>query len=143
MDSNKDILDNEIEVRKPRSLTKIFAWAQIAALIGTIVDFLMTIFFTEFFGILYWVSNAIGAAMGAITNFLLGRYWVFEAAHQKIGSQAIRYALVSTGSLILNTSGVYLVTEYFNLHYVASKVIIAVLVAISFNFILQKNFVYK
>jgi len=125
------------------SNAKLFASAQVAALIGTAIDFLATIFFTEVFGLIYWVSNAIGAALGAITNFLLGRYWVFDAKDQQITKQAFRYILVSIGSLILNTLGVYLVTEFIGLHYVQSKIIVAVLVAVTYNFILQKNYVYK
>ncbi len=135
---------SEIEKRAPKkSLSKLFLSAQVAAIIGTAVDFLATIFFTEVFGILYWVSNALGAALGAITNFLLGRYWVFDAQHQKVSGQAFRYALVSAGSLVLNTLGVYLLTENFAVDYRISKMIIAVIVAVSYNFILQKTFVYK
>lgn len=137
-----DPLDVEEDAPK-KSLSKLFLSAQVAALIGTAVDFLATIFFTEVFGILYWVSNAMGAALGALTNFLLGRYWVFDAQHQKVTGQAFRYVLVSAGSLILNTLGVYLLTENFAMDYRISKMIIAVIVAVSYNFILQKTFVYK
>ena len=126
-----------------KSLPKLFLSAQVAALIGTAVDFLATIFFTEVFGILYWVSNAMGAALGALTNFLLGRYWVFDGKHRKIYHQAFRYVLVSAGSLILNTLGVYLLTDTYGLYYVWSKVIVAIFVAVTYNFILQKNYVYK
>jgi putative flippase GtrA len=134
----------DVEKRAPKkSLSKLFFSAQIAAFVGTAVDFLATIFFTEFFGILYWVSSAMGAALGALTNFLLGRYWVFEAKHRKLYGQAFRYVLVSAGSLILNTLGVILLTDGFGLFYVWSKVIIAIIVAVTYNFILQKNFVYK
>jgi len=126
-----------------KGLLKLFASAQLAALAGTAVDFAATIFFTELFGIIYWVSNALGAALGAVTNFLLGRYWVFEAGDQQMTGQIFRYILVSVGSLILNTLGVFLLTEYFQLYYVWSKVIVAVLVAVTYNFILQKNYVYK
>ena len=136
-------ISNSNKNSSPRSLSKLFLWAQGAAIIGTVVDFLGTLFFTEIVGILYWISNAMGAALGAITNFLLGRYFVFDAKHQKIQTQAFRYVLVSTGSLILNTAGVYFLTETFKFHYMGSKVIVAVIVAVTFNFFLQKNYVYK
>jgi putative flippase GtrA len=128
---------------KKRSPIKLFIWAQGAAIVGTGVDFLATIFFTEVFGIRYWISNAMGAALGAISNFLLGRYMVFDAKHQRIQTQAFRYILVSAGSLILNTLGVYFLTETFAFHYVWSKSIVAIFIAVTFNFILQKNYVYK
>ncbi len=136
-------LNSDNKTPPPRSLLKLFIWAQGAAIIGTVVDFLATILFTEVIGVLYWISNAIGAAFGAITNFLLGRYWVFEAKHRKIEVQAFRYFLVSVGSLILNTLGVIFLTEFFEFHYVWSKVIVAIIIAVTFNFFLQKNYVYK
>ena len=136
-------MSNAKTPKQKKSLTKLFAAAQVAALAGTLVDFAATFFFTEVLGILYWVSNAMGAALGAITNFLLGRYWVFEAKEGKIEQQAFRYVLVSAGSLLLNTAGVYFITEFFGLHYMWSKVIVAVIVAVTYNFILQKNYVYK
>ncbi len=131
------------DLSEKQSLPRLFASAQVAALIGTAVDFLVTIFLTEVVGIYYVISNAIGAALGAVTNFLLGRYWVFDSTKRKIQHQAFRYALVSLGSLILNTLGVYLVTEYFGLDYKLSKVIVAIIIAVTFNFFLQKNYVYK
>lgn len=126
-----------------RSLSHLFLSAQVAALIGTVVDFLIVILLTELAEIWYVFSNAIGATCGAITNFLLGRYWVFSATEKKIYHQAFRYFLVALGSMLLNTLGVYLLTEYTSLHYIFSKVIIAIIVAVTFNFFLQKNFVFK
>ena len=81
--------------------------------------------------------------MGAVTNFLLGRYWVFNAADQVISQQASRYAVVSLGSVLLNTFGVYLLTENSSLDYKLSKVIVAVIIAVTYNFFMQKNYVYK
>ncbi len=136
-----------------RSLLKLFAWAQGAAFAGTAVDFICTIFFTEVFHIWYVISTALGSLAGAITNFLLGRYYVFQSTERKIQQQAFRYAIVSLGSLILNTGGVWLLTEFIHqqlrhdeVHdhdYIVAKVIVAVLVAVFYNFILQKNYVYK
>ena len=136
-----------------RSLFKLFAWAQGAAFAGTAVDFIVTIFFTEVFHIWYVVSTALGSLTGAITNFLLGRYYVFQSTERNISHQAYRYAIVSLGSLILNTAGVWLLTEFIHntlrhgeghdQDYIVAKVIVAVLVAVFYNFILQKNYVYK
>ena len=143
----------EFDAPNKRSLFKLFAWAQGAAFAGTAVDFIVTIFFTEVFHIWYVVSTALGSLAGAITNFLLGRYYVFQSTERKITQQAFRYAIVSLGSLILNTGGVWLLTEFIHRQlrdgeghdqdYIVAKVIVAVLVAVFYNFILQKNYVYK
>ncbi len=126
-----------------RSLTRLFAGAQVAALIGTAVDFVSLLFFKEVLGLWYVVATALGATLGAVTNFLLGRYWVFSSTESKLHHQAFRYTLVSAGSLLLNTFGVFLITEYVGIHYFYSRVIVAILVAVTYNFILQKNFVFR
>lgn len=143
----KEIIDDDFDSKDsktpPRSLFSLFFSAQVAAFLGTVVDFATVILLTELAGIWYVTSNIIGAALGAITNFLLGRYWVFESTEKKIYNQAFRYFLVAMGSLVLNTLGLYLLTEYTSLHYVFSKIIVALIIAFTFNFFLQKNFVYK
>ena len=94
-------------------------------------------------GVWYVYANVLGASMGAITNFLLGRYWAFQAAEANLGFQAFRYAIVAIGSVILNTLGIYILMEYFSITYIPSKVVIAVIIAITYNYLLQKYFVFK
>jgi len=124
------------------TLAQSFFRSQLAAFAGSLVDFLAVIFFTEVANIWYVYSTALGALIGAIVNFLLGRYWVFLATESKMRYQAMRYAIVSLGSLLLNTLGVYLFTDYGGLNYIYSKLIAGLLVGVFYNFVLQKKFVY-
>lgn len=120
-----------------------FFRAQIAAFIGTAIDYTLFIILKEFVGIWYIYANIIGAIIGAISNFLLGRYWAFNVQSEVASKQAGKYFLVALGSLLLNTSGIFMLTEWVQLDPILSKVIIGLLVAICFNFVLQKNFVFK
>jgi len=136
------------EKRNQKSLARLFVGAQFAAVMGTLVDFGTMLGLTELIGIWYVTATAIGSFFGAVTNFLLGRYFVFDATASRMRDQAFRYSLVAAGSLLLNTVGVYLVTEFIKtenggIPYFYSRIIVAVLVAVTYNFYLQKNFVFK
>lgn len=120
-----------------------FGRAQISSLIATLVD-LGTLFASvELFGLWYVAGTALGAFLGAVTNFLLGRHWSFEAAEKPVPGQALRYALVSGGSLLLNSAGVFAFTEGFGLKYGYSKAVVAILVGVLFNFPLHRRYVFK
>jgi putative flippase GtrA len=116
--------------------------SQLASLTATIVDFGALIFLVEIAGVWYVAATAIAALFGAIVNFMLGRHWSFKAADQAVRGQMFRYAAVSALSLTLNSLGVYLVTEYLGIYYLASRAITAILVGILFNFPLHRHFVF-
>ncbi len=122
---------------------KSFGRAQVASFAATAVDFGALFFFTEVAHVYYVLSTGLGALLGAITNFLLNRHWSFEVAHVSWGPQAIRYGLVSAGSLLLNMAGVYAFTDGMGLKYGFSKVVTAILVGLLFNFPLHRRYVFK
>ena len=89
------------------------------------------------------ISNASGAFTGAVISFWLGRNWAFNQKNDKWHRQAIRYAITSFLSMGLNTGGVWLITEFLDIQYVISKVIMAVIVGVFFNFPMFRYFVFK
>ena len=103
----------------------------------------MTVYLVEVCRVWYVAATALGACCGAVTNFLLGRYWSFEAHKKKARGQAFRYAAVSVTSLVINSTGVYLFTDTLGLKYFYSKAIVALLVGILFNFPMQRFYVFK
>ncbi len=117
---------------------------QIAGFIATIVDFGVTIFLTEVVLIWYVYSNATGAFLGAVANFFISSYWAFAGSKNKLVNQMWKYILVSGGSLLLNTLLVYLFTEWlFKFDYKISKVIVAITIAWTYNFLLMRLYVFK
>ncbi len=116
---------------------------QIAGFLATILDFSTLIFLTEIFHVWYVASTAIAAFFGAIINFLICKYWAFVGSKNNIANQITKYAIVSLGSLILNTLLVYLLTNFCQFDYKISKIITAIFIAISYNFLLQKYYVFK
>lgn len=127
---------------KKQSLN-IFIKAQISSFISTIVDFGITIFLKEGCGLWYLFSTSAGSILGGMTNFALGRRWVFKSTEFHPGFQAIRYLLVWGGSILLNIGSVFLLTSIGHLNYLLSKIFTAVIIGISFNYILQYKFVFN
>ena len=114
---------------------------QIAAIIATGID--LSVFFVLQNQIWYVTATAIGALCGAISNFIICRYWAANAAGSKLAKQAFKYIIVSAGSLILNALIVYLLTEFISIPKEFSRIIAAISVAIFYNFLLQKYFVFR
>jgi putative flippase GtrA len=120
-----------------------FARAQIASLVASGVDYLVTILLVEFVGVWYVWSSAIGTISGGLTNFSMGRRWVFKSYDRQTRIQLMRYGIVWMGYLLLTTQGVYLLTHFTPLTYIVSKLIVSLFMGISYNFPLQKRFVFS
>lgn len=134
-------------------ILKYFASAQFA----TAVDFVVTVLLSSVFGAYYVFASAIGAVVGGCINFVTNYLWVFPGSSGRKLYVALRYAIICAVSLLLNTYGVYLLTEFlvacpfvvnlFGIYashiYIISKIIVAILVALCFNYPLQRLFVYR
>ena len=129
---------------KPTAIAKS-SWlrSQAAALTATTTYFLVTIGLKESAGLWYVASNASGALCGAIVSFLLLRNWAFQRHDQRWHGQAARYVMASGLSLVLNTAGVWFLTEIFDIQYIVSKTIMAVLMGLTVNYWMFKHFVFK
>ena len=120
-----------------------FLAAQAASMAGTVVDFAVTVTCVEVLQVWYLAATVLGNGAGGATNFYLGRHYVFAAGGQGVSTQAFRYLLVWTGSLLLNAAGVYLLTQGLGLNYLVSKIGVGLLVGVGFNYVLQARFVFK
>jgi len=88
-------------------------------------------------------ATPIGAFSGAVTNFTLGRRFTYKTTEVPAPRQAWRYALVSAGSLGLNTAGEYLFTHLLRIEYLLARVISSVIVSNAWNFPMQRYFVFS
>ena len=108
------------------------------------IDFAVLLVLTESFGLWYVSSNAIGSFVGALFNFFMSSYWAFRGSKKNsLKGQMFKYALVSSGSLVLNTLFVYLMTDLLNFDYKLSKLITAAIIGVFYNFLLMRNYVFK
>jgi putative flippase GtrA len=121
----------------------VFLRHQAAASAATVVDFGTMIVLVSLAGAPAVLGTVVGAACGAVTNFLLARSWVFSARAGKVHSQATRYALVSGGSLLWNAGGEYLLHDALRIQYVVARVIVAVAVSFLWNYPMHRAYVFR
>lgn len=135
----------------------MFIRAQLSAQIATLVDFLVTILLVSLFDIYYVYATFIGAVYGGIVNGVVNYRWTFKATGCKKINVAIKFVMVWLCSIGFNTWGTYLLTEqlgripwvkhslslYFGDYFILSKVVVAIIVAICWNYNMQRWFVYR
>ncbi|MFY7898564.1 MAG: GtrA family protein [Chitinophagaceae bacterium] len=120
-----------------------FLKAQAASLTASVVDYITTIICVELFKVWYLYGNIIGTIVGGITHFTISKNWVFQKKNHSLLSQIIKYISVWIGNLILNNVGVFVITHYIGISYFFSKIIVSLLVGFTYNYFLQKKFVFK
>jgi putative flippase GtrA len=124
------------------------AWAtlgrhQLGSLVATMVDFGTMIALHEGLHLSPVLGTAIGATLGGITNFSLGRTWIFRSQSGKLGSQAVRYALVSGASACWNALGEYLLASLLRVPYVTARAVVSIMVSLLWNYPMQREFVFR
>jgi len=107
------------------------------------LDYVITIFLTEVLSVLYIVSSAIGLISGGTVNYLINKNWVFERKGKRDYRLAMLYAAVWMTNLLMNTLGLYLLTEHLHIDYRISKVIASVAVGALLSYFAQKKIVFR
>ena len=121
---------------------RAFLKTNMASLIASLFDYCITIAAVTLFEMSALKASVAGITSGAVLNFLMGRYWVFMQKEESSYGQALRYFQVWCGNLILNTAGLYILI-HLGVYYIIAKIIISVLVAVGFNYPLQRKYVFK
>jgi len=142
---------------------KFFARAQCTAFAGILVDYAVMILLTDFVGVHYTISIAIGGIIGAAVNFSLNKIWAFriKGVCYKLNllEQLWRFMCVAIGSIILKIIGTYCLTSLVlfylqgmkfgkfviteKLVYKYSRPVADAIVSLFFNYKLQRHWVFK
>ena len=120
-----------------------FGKAQLTAQVATLADFSLSLLLASVAGMHYLSASFIGALAGGIVNCCMNYRWVFHTNDVKKKNVAVKYMLVWCGSIVLNTLGTFLLTELSGQYFIYAKAVVAVLVAVCWNYQLQRSFVYK
>ena len=135
----------------------MFLRAQLSSQLASATDFLVTIVLVNVFNIFYVYATFIGSVCGGISNCVINYRWTFKSMDVKKRYIAIRYLLVWGGSILLNTSGIFFMTEllkkipllmkvpdfFYENIFLISKIIVSLLVGYVWNYNMHRLFVYK
>lgn len=120
-----------------------FGKAETSASIASVVDFGLTIVLAEAFHIWYAFASFLGALSGGIVNCCINYKWVFKSEGLKKRNVAFKYFLVWGISIALNTFGTYAFTELIKVSFIFVKAAVALVVAVLWNYQMQRLFVFK
>lgn len=103
-----------------------------------------------------FLSTALGAVVGGIVNCVLNYKFTFHAAGCSWRAVIVKYIMVWTGSLLLNSFGtqaLYYLLQHWDWletigfrpdgYFAAARLIVSLLVSWFWNFVLQRYFVYR
>lgn len=135
------------KTRKILSQVIVFAKAQFSAFVGGLTDYMIMVFFTEICHVHYTISIAIGGIIGAIINFTLNKIWTFRTSdipyENSFHKQLMKFVLVVLNSILLKSTGTYLITTFLGFDYKISRIFTDLFVSVVFNYTLQRFWVFK
>lgn len=121
----------------------------IVGLIGFAIDFGISYLGIEVLKKPVWLATIVSTEIAITSNFLMNNFWSF--AHKKLHHgifsyliNFVKFNLVSSGSIFIQTIGVQLLVTFFGKSYwPLYKVVIIAFVIIPYSYILYNKFIWK
>jgi putative flippase GtrA len=120
-----------------------FSRSVLTSLLTTALDFGTLVGLTELGGVNYVLATWIGTIVGALANFTINKLWAFRAHDVGAVPAITRFLTVQAGASGLHTVGVWLLTRFARLPYPASKLVVAAVVYLAWNYPLNRWFVFR
>ena len=123
------------------TLVQLFRYCFVA--VGAfVVDYGFYFLLSYLMGVQYLVAAFVGFVMGTSTNYLISKYMVFQGAPKSRASEVMLVFLISGVGLLWLELGLYLLTDIYGVHYLASKLVMTGVVFL-WNFFARKFFMYS
>ncbi len=104
----------------------------------TIIDIGLLYILTEYVGLYYLLAAALSFTTGVTLNYFLCTGWIFEKSKIKNkGVEIALYFIISIIGLLINIIVIWLLTNFFILHFMLSKIMATALTLI-WNFCSRK-----
>lgn len=120
-----------------------FGKAETSAIVASAVDFSLSFLLVQAAGTWYALASFFGALAGGIVNCYVNYRWVFDKQKQRKPYLMLKYFVVWSISILLNTSGTWFFTELSGVNFIIIKAIVALIVAILWNYQMQRIFVFR
>jgi putative flippase GtrA len=120
-----------------------FRRSVLTSLLTTALDFGTLVGLTELVGLSYVLSTWIGTVVGSLANFTINKQWAFSARSARAMPALGRFIVVQIGASALHTGGVWLLTRFGRLPYPVSKLVVATVVYLGWNYPLNRWLVFN
>ena len=134
----------KIKISNTNYNLKEFSRYVIASIGVFFLDLGLLFMLTEIFNFFYLISGLISISIAFSINYFLNIKWVFND-RKYIHKPFFEYFLMISISIMVsgfNVLGMWLFTEFLNVYYVLSKIIIS-LITFIIKFILRKNILFN
>jgi len=132
-----------VPAAREEELSGWFQRAWVASAVATAVDYGTFTILVEIVGVYTGTSRALGALLGAVTNFTFNKLYTFKTRQNSVLVEVPRYAAISLTSLLLNTVGVILLTEGLRWNPLVAAAVIGITVSLCWNLPLHRIFVFR
>ncbi len=105
-------------------------------------DLLLIYLMTEFLGVPYWASTAIGFVIAVSVNYFVSRRFVFKGTERKVHHGYLYFISVAGGGAFLVTAAVAGLVATFALHYLLARVLVACVMGMA-NYLFNLHFNFK
>ena len=113
------------------------------SLLTSVLDFALLTVLVEVGHINYVFATWMGTVVGSVSNFTINKHWAFKGSPLTLPNQFGRFVLVQAGASGWHTLGVWLLTRFGGVQYQASKLIVAVIVALAWNYPMNRGVVFS
>lgn len=141
MDSSRVAQQGKVKSSPVVEVRRFFK-GQISSAIATALDWgLMTVLI--FAGVHYLIAVALGALVGAITDFSVKKWWAFRAKRESIAGEAARYAFVSAAGAALNVALSYVLVDGLGIHKNIGVIFASTVVGFAWNYPMHRLYVFR
>ena len=114
----------------------------IVGLFSTLIDLSFYLFLERILEVYYLLAAGLAFVIASSFSFIFNRFWTFRIDHGQKRTQYFKFIIVASGGLILTELILYTLVDKFLYYDILAK-LIAIIIVVNWNFILQKYWAFK